>query len=401
MEINRILDRLITFLIFGFVLSLGTSRGGFNLFLAMLIIIGLIRYRWRMLDLPMEKSIKRTGLFFGLTLLISTFSSGSIIISGRFLLKLVVAILPFFIIAASIKKKDALDNIANCAAVSFCIGSIAAIYQGLHGVARAKGFTGIMDFAGLIGLFYPVFLVYTFETREKCNKIAYGVTGLLMICALLYNGTRSIWITVVMSTLIYLILQIRKNLKTVIMSLLVVVMVIGLAANNPTWVQRSKSITNTTTDTSNIQRLNFWRYAWTVTEYSPIFGVGLGAMPAFEGNTTVAGVLIKPDWGNMKGDHVHNTFLQIMAETGVLGLMGFIAFFMNLLNVFWQRAKKEINRKWAIIAMLTTFDFLLHGVFDYTFMPSTIMYTYFFIMGLSHSDYLVKVAEVQKTSIYD
>lgn len=106
---------------------------------------------------------------------------------------------------------------------------------------------------------------------------------------------------------------------------LVVLFVVGLGAllvASPSAMQRIK---NASDSGSGSGRVDIWRVAWHVTTDHPLFGVGLSQFPQVSphyvrqtGTLGYVGLIVD------RKIVVHNLYLQLWAETGIVGLLGFL-----------------------------------------------------------------------------
>lgn len=94
---------------------------------------------------------------------------------------------------------------------------------------------------------------------------------------------------------------------------------------------------------STIERLAHWQAALRMIEVSPWLGVGFGnyaaAYPLFR---------LLP-WENALG-HAHNYYLNIFAETGIAGLVTYLALWGLVIAVTWRLARQ--HRPWAFSSAL-------------------------------------------------
>jgi O-antigen ligase len=75
---------------------------------------------------------------------------------------------------------------------------------------------------------------------------------------------------------------------------------------------------------SDVGRVEIWRIAWEVFKSRPIFGVGPGVFgEAFRAHVSPAYVVVRHT-GLAAADHAHNQILQVLATTGVVGLLGYL-----------------------------------------------------------------------------
>jgi O-antigen ligase len=78
-----------------------------------------------------------------------------------------------------------------------------------------------------------------------------------------------------------------------------------------------------------VERLAHWQAALNMTEHNPFFGVGFGNYEvAYEQYRLL-------NWQEPLG-HAHNYYLNVLAETGIIGLIGYIAVFVNVVLLTWR-----------------------------------------------------------------
>lgn len=111
-------------------------------------------------------------------------------------------------------------------------------------------------------------------------------------------------------------------------------------------------------------RLNTWTESLQDFQWSKIFGIGLGGYYA------------------LYGFYAHNDYLRLLVETGILGVLAYIAIFI----VFFQRAcfifrstDEVLIKNIAFSVILTTVAYLIIGVSDNISRAVSIL-TYYFVM---------------------
>jgi O-antigen ligase len=379
------LDTIIKYLVLAFAAVMGFSRGGIHTVVWLLIVAAAIRFCWRPFPVPLDKDLKRAMLLFFGALAVATLFSGDITASLKFLGLTVVKILPFFIIVAVVKEQKVVEQATVLMAGSMLVGAAIAIWQGLHGLERVKSMLGTMDFAGIVGLLVPVLLVKGLEDNTAMPKRALFLTAVgAAMAAMMFNGTRAVWVTLavtcVLFVIISLILNWRKNRRA---ALIVCAMLVASAlvfASIPSLQARLSTITDTKFK-SNHERLLMWQYAIDTVKDHWLLGVGPATLPTLALSPEEAIKLREnPTYG-----HVHNNLLQISVESGIGGGLAYLFLFYIILKTAVRKMWEAATQSWATIAFLCTTDFLLHGMFDYTLNIPTIMYSYWFIIGLAYA----------------
>ena len=133
-------------------------------------------------------------------------------------------------------------------------------------------------------------------------------------------------------------------------------------------------------DNSLLQRVYYWMTSLKVIKDYPVFGVGWAGL----GDVFMR---YKPIGGNFSS-YSHNVFLQLMAETGILGLLSFIW----LVFIFLKTALRviKINDEDQILKIglfCASVSFLLHNLIDFSFFFSQAAFFWWIILGLFSNFY--------------
>jgi len=150
----------------------------------------------------------------------------------------------------------------------------------------------------------------------------------------------------------------------------------GLLIWQPEWFGRLGQAT--TLDFGAQSRLVIWQVAWKAFLEHPWGGVGFGNFPVYYLiNRPVAAL-------EHSTGHAHNLWLHLLAEGGVLALLGFLLWFLGLMGLMLRR------RVWKGGALLLLS--LVLGLFDYTFFFAGVYYP--LLLAIGHT-----IAMSSKTSL--
>lgn len=117
-----------------------------------------------------------------------------------------------------------------------------------------------------------------------------------------------------------------------------------------------------------IERQALWGEALTVIRRSPILGAGLGVPPVIESQTF---------------NHVHNLFLQVGWDIGVLGITSLVIVLALAIGALW-RAYKQAREQALAIALLSSFSILIvHAIGDVTVWGSKGSIVLWLLVGLA------------------
>lgn len=316
-------------------------------------------------------------LVFLVTMLLSALFSGDLIKGFKTWADLWIwRMMPFVIMVLFISKKEDSKKIVYFSALGIAVGIFCVLYQGMHGNYRASGFFGHpMTFAGWLCLYLPVFLVAFLDNKVlgKYNLLS-GLLFLVGCIALFYNGTRGAWIAL-LPTILFVVGYYTYKKKTVALICIIFFCVGGiLLSQNGRFVNRLATISDTTKVQSNTERILMWKSAWNMFKDHPILGVGLGQ---YKENFHKKYIL--PE-AKERQNHAHNNFLQMLAENGIIGFVGFMILIISFIfNPF--RKFLKTNSPYALMISMSMLSLVIQGLTEYNFGNSAVMKCMWLLIG--------------------
>jgi O-antigen ligase len=158
-----------------------------------------------------------------------------------------------------------------------------------------------------------------------------------------------------------------KQKSIIIKTGMIAVLLIGLLLIAMFWNRDTGNFRNIETDTTVRQRLATFRAGGLMFMHNPLLGVG-------PGDSMVAYPLYVPKEAHCGCQDqlvVHNSFIQILAETGIFGFVPFMIFIVASLYQAWSLEKGPIST-YALALELALVGFVvcsLSGGFAYTWWP--------------------------------
>lgn len=269
--------------------------------------------------------------------------------------------IPFITIILFINRRDYLVNMLSGFFLLSGVECLCAWLQSMK-YSRGWGFTSnsVLAIADIMCMLLPMALVMLMDKRfeNKLRKASvFATIGILS--GLLGSKSRGAWLTELIVVPIAVFRYLKNNRKYLVFFCLVLVLFWGYMFANPVYVQRIYSITNTTTDHSNADRIWTWKSAKLMIKDYPVTGVGLGQ---FRDKYKQ----YKYEEESQDLPHTHNNFVQITVENGVVGLIGFLYFVSYYLYTSWKNYCKKINP--YDLLLFTTFlgHICIFGQIDYT-----------------------------------
>ena len=269
----------------------------------------------------------------------------------------------FFVIALCIRDKKTLFTMLAVFFVDFGIDNLVAFYQHVSGMTdRGWGFgSSVLTIAGLMVMLGPIFCVIlldsAFPNYVKASALwALGCVGFGMYG----NQSRGSWLFSMIMVPIVSLPYILKRFIYVVVVLAALGGVVWGFSTQPQYVARFESITNTTTDGSNLGRFDVWTSSINMFKDYPVTGVGIGQW------RTIYEASYRLPTENQHLYHAHNNFIQLLGEVGLLGLLGVLIFYGSIIIdnfVVWFKNRDP----YSLCAMIAVICYVfVFGQVEYT-----------------------------------
>ena len=284
----------------------------------------------------------------------------------------------FFVIALCIRDKKTLFTMLAVFFVDFGIDNLVAFYQHVSGMTdRGWGFgSSVLTIAGLMVMLGPIFCVIlldsAFPNYVKASALwALGCVGFGMYG----NQSRGSWLFNMIMVPIVSLPYILKRFGCVVAVLVVLGGVVWGFSTQPQYVARFESITNTTTDASNLGRFDVWISSINMFKDHPVTGVGIGQW------RTIYEASYRLPTENQHLYHAHNNFIQLLGEVGLLGLLGVLIFYGSIIVdnfVVWVKTRDP----YSLCAMIAVICYVfVFGQVEYTLDNSSGMRIMYFMLA--------------------
>jgi putative inorganic carbon (hco3(-)) transporter len=372
---------------FGFGLNLPTEP---LIFGAMLMFFYKIfdkgEYDKRVLSHPITWAI-----FFNLMwILVTTVSSSMPLVSFKFLLARLWFVTVFYFLAVKIFARY--ENIKRF----LWLYTFAMMVTVVYTIARhaAWGFEEkpahwVMEpfyndhtaYGAILAMFYPVVIGFLFNGRMNLflRALLLGLFTVLTV-GIVLSYTRAAWVSLAAVFAIYLVMFLRIRFSTLVIigsAFLIVIagswtqIMMKLEKNDTESSQdlgkHLQSVTNVSSDASNLERINRWQSALRMFRDRPVFGWGPGtymfnyAPYQFSYEKTIIST------NNADGGNAHSEYIGPLAEEGVLGLLTFlwvIGITIYTGVILFPKVKDKEVRMVLQTTMLGLITYYIHGTLN-------------------------------------
>ena len=210
------------------------------------------------------------------------------------------------------------------------------------------------------------FVLFALNYVKGFKKIVFYIVFFLATLFVFILSTRALVIGFLIAMVLYLVVSlIKKNSSffNLIIITAIVLVNLGLAfniikngkQNSGALVERN--LTVGIQDESLQVRFNFWKSSFQEMAKNPILGCGVG-------NWKLASIPYEHQWkkGYIYGVHMHNDFLEVAAETGILNGFIFLSlfimiFFINIKNIFKSNNELQVYISTSLLLVLVIYVF--------------------------------------------
>ncbi len=234
------------------------------------------------------------------------------------------------------------------------------------------------SYGAMLAFFVPFLLGITlFPTIRKRYRFLAALALVLFAVALLLSYSRAAWLSLLVGAMGWLLIRLKIRFRPLFITALSTVALVWMfqtpilqflerndqesSANLSTHIS---SMTNVTSDASNLERLNRWSCAIRMFEERPVFGWGPGtymfqyAPFQLTKHRTIISTN-SADRGN-----AHSEYLGPLAESGFLGMLSFIVLVVVILYRgihAYSRTNDKEGRLLLLSAIIGITTYLVHG----------------------------------------
>jgi putative inorganic carbon (hco3(-)) transporter len=325
------------------------------------------------LDLLITYHPVSIAIYFHLAWMITTTLTSTLpLVSFKATLARFCFIIVFYFLASQVFRK-----IKNITAFMWCyiipllvVIGYATFNHALAGFTEKAAHTSMVPFyndhtayAAAIAMFVPVtFGLMGLKSASKFQAIMASLVAVILLTAIVLSYTRASWISLIAGLLCYLVFLFRIRTALVVASIITVVALFFIFQTQITmsleqneeqsstdYASHVQSMSNISSDASNVERLNRWNSAFRMFELKPWFGWGPGTYmfqyaPYQKWSERT---IISTNFG--EGGNAHSEYIGPLAEQGVPGPLTFIA--IGIIVLF-RASRLFIQSKSPVIRML-------------------------------------------------
>lgn len=237
------------------------------------------------------------------------------------------------------------------------------------------------SYGALLAMFIPFTFAFAFDRNStRAKRIASFIVFILFIVAVALSYSRAAWISLAVSFVIFLIMKLRIHYRYVIAGMIVLVgfyfyhrleIIQNLEKNkqdsSKDYVEHIQSISNISSDASNLERINRWQCAFRMFNERPVFGWGPGTYQfkyaPFQHSQEKT--IISTNAGDL--GNAHSEYIGPLAEEGFIGTMSVLAIVLLVIYTTVRLYKRAVSKEVKFITLsvlISLFTYFIHGLLN-------------------------------------
>ncbi len=234
------------------------------------------------------------------------------------------------------------------------------------------------SYGAALAMYLPFLMMFSFGrfvTRKV--KIIAIIVLVILLTGFVLSYTRAAWLSIIGAGAVYIIVKLKIRFKPLFITF-ITVLVLFLTFQDQIFMsleQNSEqssadfrthisSMSNITSDASNLERINRWNSAIQMFEEKPVFGYGPGtymfkyAPFQINANRTIIST------NSADGGNAHSEYLGPLAESGVLGLLTFLLIIGTVIYTAvhtYMRVTDRRLKSFVLAAFIGLVTYYIHG----------------------------------------
>lgn len=393
------IDKLVFFMVFATPLAITLKNMGISdgidlslptePLMALIMVVYLInQLKFRVTDIKVLKHpITRIIILQLIWMAITMLFSESVLISFKYLVARMWFVFScYFMTAQLFKERKNLNTFILVYAVSLALVCIYTILEHSQYNFDDKTADWVVSpfyndhtaYGAVLAMFIPVLIAMLFQKNNTffVKSLSLGLLALFVL-AIILSFARAGWLSLVLAFGVLLTILLKMKFRTILFIIVIgggvflafqEEILIALGRNNTDaeggFANNIESVTNISTDASNLERLNRWSCAIRMFYDKPFLGWGPGTYQFYYAPYQLSKdrTIISTNFGT--NGNAHSEYLGSLCEQGLLGsLLFFILLFATMfLGYRLAYTVKDRNLRFLSIGVfLGTFTYFVHG----------------------------------------
>ena len=320
-------------------------------------------------------------------LLITSFSSEMPFVSFKFLIARIWFVSVFFYLMTQLmRRKKNLKLFFWLYMIPLCAVVIYTMYvHSQHGFTKETS-TWVMfpffkehtSYGAVLAMYIPMAFVFSFVLKHGLNNRIYGfVIFTILMVGVIFSFTRAAWVSLVVALIAMLLITFKVRKEVLALMFVAGLMLLWFSradlmqrfeqneqVSSDNLTEHVESISNISTDASNLERVNRWKSAFRMFEEKPWLGHGPGTYMFLYApyQKPHEKTIISTNAGNM--GNAHSEYIGPLAESGLPGMLSILAIVIVSIvygiKVYYKTEDHDLKYI-ALAAVLGLITYWTHG----------------------------------------
>jgi putative inorganic carbon (hco3(-)) transporter len=236
-------------------------------------------------------------------------------------------------------------------------------------------------YGAMLAMFYPLLIFFMFNRRFSISsRMTAGIFFVIFTVALIFSYTRAAYVSLFAAAILYFVYLLRIRLGVILFGAAAVGIFLFSFGNellmkleknrqdaSDDFAKHLQSVSNISSDASNLERLNRWNSAFRMFEERPFFGWGPGTYAFVYAPFQMSAdkTIISTNAGD-KGN-AHSEYIGPLSESGVLGMLTFLLVAGTVIwtgSRLYHRLKDKEMKNLVLAVLLGLITYLVHGLLN-------------------------------------
>ncbi len=236
-------------------------------------------------------------------------------------------------------------------------------------------------YGAVIALFIPFFIGFSLrKDSSKSQQLANFIVLFILILGIIFSYSRAAWISMAFALMVYGIIVLKIKFSWVMAGTFILAGLFYLFSfqlmdrlernkqdSSTNFTEHIQSMSNISSDASNLERINRWNSALRLYSERPFWGWGPGTYQFVYApfQRSKEKTIISTNAGDM--GNAHSEYIGPLSESGILGMLTFIAIVIAAtitgLRVYKRAESKEVKLI-SLVILLGLMSYFAHGLLN-------------------------------------
>lgn len=322
---------------------------------------------------------------------ITTLTSSMPVVSFKFLMVRIWFVVAFFFLTSEIfKSGKKMEQYVWLYSAGFLIVIFYSIFRHSgYGLLNREAahyvvtpfYNDHTSYGAALAMYLPFIALFAFSKNysSRIKRISRLILVILIV-AFVLSYSRAAWLSVIVAFMVWIIIRLKIRFRPVFISSLIILGLIFLfqteivmyiernsGESSSNLAEHFTSMTNISSDASNLERLNRWGCAISMFKERPVFGYGPGTYMFEYGKYQLKKnrTIISTNVGD--GGNAHSEYLGPLSESGLLGLLTFLILGITIFYISintWARLTDKRLKGIILAAIISLTTYFVHGLMN-------------------------------------